>query len=258
MKQRRRVAGIHAADSALANSPDKIVTAWVDERRGDTRMAGVLDGLASLGVAVQSVGRNRLDALAEGRNHQGVVLEVLMPGELGENELREALESPRDIPFYLVLDHVQDPHNLGACLRTADAVGVQGVILTRDQSASMTPVVAKVACGAAETMPIYRVTNLARALEWLKDAGIWVVGAAGEAGQTAYQADLSVPLAMVVGAEGKGLRRLTRERCDLLVRLPMVGTVESLNLSVATGILLYESLRQRGLKRATLPGQQTG
>lgn len=255
MKQRRRVAGIHAAESALANSPDKIVSAWVDERRGDARVSSVLDGLAALGIAVQSVGRNRLDTLAEGRNHQGVVLEVLVPGELGENELRNALEAPQGLPFYLVLDHVQDPHNLGACLRTADAVGVQGVILTRDQSASMTPVVAKVACGAAETMPIYRVTNLARAIDWLKDAGIWVVGAAGEAGLTAYQADLSVPLAMVVGAEGKGLRRLTRERCDLLVKLPMVGTVESLNVSVATGILLYESLRQRGLKAPGSPAR---
>lgn len=255
MKQRRRVAGIHAAESALANSPDKIVSAWVDERRGDARVSSVLDGLAALGIAVQSVGRNRLDTLAEGRNHQGVVLEVLVPGELGENELRNALEAPQGLPFYLVLDHVQDPHNLGACLRTADAVGVQGVILTRDQSASMTPVVAKVACGAAETMPIYRVTNLARAIDWLKDAGIWVVGAAGEAGLTAYQADLSVPLAMAVGAEGKGLRRLTRERCDLLVKLPMVGTVESLNVSVATGILLYESLRQRGLKAPGSPAR---
>jgi 23S rRNA (guanosine2251-2'-O)-methyltransferase len=246
MKHRRRVAGIHAAESVLAHSPDKIVTAWIDERRGDARIASVLNGLAALGVVAQAATKPRLDALAEGRTHQGIVVEVQMPGELGENELRDALEQPQGLPFFLVLDHVQDPHNLGACLRTADAAGVQGVILTRDQSVGLTPVVAKVACGAAETIPIYRVTNLARAIDRLKEAGIWVVGAAGESAQTVYEVDLNVPLAIAVGAEGKGLRRLTRERCDVLARLPMVGRVESLNLSVATGILLYEGLRQRG------------
>jgi 23S rRNA (guanosine2251-2'-O)-methyltransferase len=143
------------------------------------------------------------------------------------------------------LDHVQDPHNFGACLRTADAAGVQGVVLTKDQSAGMTTTVAKVASGAAETMPIYRVTNLARALDWFKESGIWVAGAAGEAAESLYETDLTLPLALVMGAEGQGLRRLTRERCDLLVSIPMAGQVESLNVSVATGVLLFEALRQR-------------
>jgi 23S rRNA (guanosine2251-2'-O)-methyltransferase len=174
------------------------------------------------------------------------VIEVLVPEELDENALRTVLEQPVGNPFFLVLDHIQDPHNFGACLRTADTAGVQGVILTRDQSVGITPVVAKVASGAAETMPVYRVTNLARALTWLKESGIWVVGAAGEAGRTVFETDLTVPLALVMGAEGKGMRRLTRESCDVLVSIPMLGQVESLNVSVATGVLLFEAVRQRG------------
>lgn len=170
-----------------------------------------------------------------------------MPDRLGENELRTVLESPGSLPLFLVLDHIQDPHNFGACLRTADAAGVQGVILTKDQSVGITPVVAKVASGAAESMPVYQVTNLARALTWLKEAGIWVVGAAGEAARTVYESDLNRPLALVMGAEGKGLRRLTRDTCDYLVRIPMAGQVESLNVSVATGVLLFEAVRQRHL-----------
>jgi 23S rRNA (guanosine2251-2'-O)-methyltransferase len=245
MKTRRRVAGLHAAESALEHSPDKIVSVWIDERRGDARIGAIVQRLGALGITAQSAGKSRLDALAEGHNHQGVVIELVLPGELGEHDLRDALASLETLPFFLVLDQVQDPHNLGACLRTADAAGVQGVILTKDQSVGMTPTVAKVASGAAETVPIYRVTNLARALGWLKESGIWVVGAAGEADRSVYEADLALPLAVVVGAEGKGLRRLTRELCDFLVKIPMAGQVESLNLSVATGILLFEAVRQR-------------
>lgn len=246
MKARRKVAGLHAAESALEHSPDKIVNVWLDERRGDARIAALVHRLDALGIAAQTAGKSRLDALAEGKHHQGVVMELLMPGELGEHELRGALENPEGMPLFLVLDQVQDPHNLGACLRTADAAGVRGVVLTKDQSVGITPTVAKVASGAAETVPIYRVTNLARALGWMKDSGLWVAGAAGEAERSVYQTDLNLPLALVVGAEGKGLRRLTRERCDFLVKIPMVGQVESLNLSVATGILLFEAVRQRG------------
>lgn len=247
MKARRRVAGLHAAESALAHSPDKIVSAWIDERRGDRRLAQVAHQLEAQGITPQPAHKARLDALAEGHHHQGIVIELIVPGELGENELRKALESPVGLPFFLVLDHAQDPHNLGACLRTADAAGIQGVVLTKDQSVGMTPTVAKVASGAAETVPIYRVTNLARAMEWMKESGLWLVGAAGEAEKTVYELDLVMPLAVVMGAEGKGLRRLTRERCDLLAKIPMAGQVESLNLSVATGVMLFEAVRQRGL-----------
>jgi 23S rRNA (guanosine2251-2'-O)-methyltransferase len=148
-------------------------------------------------------------------------------------------------PFLLILDGVTDPHNLGACLRTADAVGVQAVIVPKDKSASLSPTVRKVACGAAETVPLVRVTNLARFMRGLRDDGVWLIGTAGEAGSTLYQADFKGAVALVMGAEGKGMRRLTREHCDLLINIPMQGQVDSLNVSVATGVCLYEALRQR-------------
>jgi 23S rRNA (guanosine2251-2'-O)-methyltransferase len=245
MNARRRIAGPHAALAALEHTPDKVVTAWLDGQRADHRMARLRADLERLGVPVHVSSRKQLDQLAEGRNHQGVVVEVEMPRELGESELRDALERARGRAFYLILDHVQDPHNLGACLRTADAAGVDGIVITKDQSVGITPTVTKVASGAAETVPLYQVTNLARALDWFKDAGIWIAGAAGEAERTVYETDLDLPLALVIGAEGKGLRRLTRERCDFLVKIPMHGQVESLNLSVAAGILLFEAVRQR-------------
>jgi len=156
------------------------------------------------------------------------------------------LDQLAEPPFLLVLDQVQDPHNLGACLRSADAAGVHGVIAPRDNAVGLTPTVHKVASGAARTVPFFQVTNLARVLRTLKERGIWLVGAAGEAEQSIYQADLTGPLALVMGAEDTGLRRLTREECDFLVRIPMRGHVESLNVSVATGVVLFEALRQRG------------
>jgi 23S rRNA (guanosine2251-2'-O)-methyltransferase len=245
MKGRRRVAGLHAVESALRHHPERIVAAWVDTARSDSRLTALIETLVQQGVRPQSANRSRLGTLAEGESHQGIVIELTVPADLGENELRTALESLGPMPLILVLDHVQDPHNLGACLRTADAAGVQGVITTKDQAAGLSPVVAKVASGAAESVPLYRVTNLARSLEWLKAAGLWIVGAAGEAPKSIYETDLNLPMALVMGAEGKGMRRLTRESCDLLVKIPMAGTVESLNVSVATGVLLFEAVRQR-------------
>lgn len=248
MTSRRRIVGLHAVESALEHSPDKIVGVWLDEGRGDRRISALARRLEQQGISVQPAARNKLDNLAEGRSHQGVVMEMILPGELGENELRTALEHPVGLPFFLVLDHVQDPHNFGACLRTADAAGVQGVVVTKDQAAGLTPTVAKVASGAAETVPVYRVTNLARALGWMKESGVWIAGAAGEAERSVYETDLALPLALVIGAEGKGMRRLTREHCDFLVKIPMAGQVESLNLSVAAGVLLFEAVRQRGAR----------
>ena len=203
--------------------------------------------MAGLEGPFHKTNKKTLEQLSKGRNHQGVLVEVDLPTLKTEKMLMEKIKTTSETPFFLVLDQVQDPHNLGACLRTADAVGVQGVILPKDNSAGLTPTVCKVASGAAETVPVYQVTNLARILRWMKQQGIWVMGAAGEASQTVFQIELTGPLAFVVGAEGKGLRRLTREQCDVLVKLPMLGQVESLNLSVASGILLYEALRQRGL-----------
>ena len=237
--------GLHSVQAALDYSPKKIHKAWVDSGRQDKRLAQALDDLIALGIEPEKTDRKKLDRFAEGKNHQGIMIEVEMPGELSESELKTAVKNLPGTALFLALDNVQDPHNLGACLRTADAAGVQGVIITKDNATGITPTVCKVASGAAETVPVYQVTNLSRTLRWLKEQGIWVMGAAGDTMQTAYQTDFTVPLALVVGAEGKGLRRLTREQCDVLVKLPMLGQVESLNLSVATGVLLYEAVRQR-------------
>jgi len=229
----------------LDYSPKKIHKAWVDSGRQDKRLTQAVDDLLALGIEPEKVDKKRLDRLVDNNNHQGIVIEVEMPGELSESDLKTAVESLSETALFLVLDNVQDPHNLGACLRTADATGVHGVIITKDNATGITPTVCKVASGAAETVPVYQVTNLSRTLRWLKGEGLWIMGAAGETAQTAYKTDFTVPMALVVGAEGKGLRRLTKEQCDVLVSVPMLGQVDSLNLSVATGVLLYEAVRQR-------------
>jgi len=238
--------GLHSVQAALDYSPKKIHKAWVDSGRQDKRLTQAVDDLLALGIEPEKVDKKRLDRLADNNNHhQGIVIEVEMPGELSESDLKTAVESLSETALFLVLDNVQDPHNLGACLRTADATGVHGVIITKDNATGITPTVCKVASGAAETVPVYQVTNLARTLRWLKGEGLWIMGTAGETAQTAYKTDFTVPMALVVGAEGKGLRRLTKEQCDVLVSVPMLGQVDSLNLSVATGVLLYEAVRQR-------------
>ena len=237
--------GLHSVQAALDYSPKKIHKAWVDSGRQDKRLAQAVDDLLALGIEPEKVDRKRLDRLADNNNHQGIVIEVEMPGELSESDLKTAVENLSETALFLVLDNVQDPHNLGACLRTADATGVHGVIITKDNATGITPTVCKVASGAAETVPVYQVTNLSRTLRWLKGEGLWIMGAAGETAQTVYKTDFTVPMALVVGAEGKGLRRLTKEQCDVLVSVPMLGQVDSLNLSVATGVLLYEAVRQR-------------
>ena len=237
--------GLHSVQAALDYSPNKIHKAWVDSGRQDKRLAQAVDDLLALGIEPEKVDRKRLDRLADNNNHQGIVIEVEMPGEMSESDLKTAVENLSETALFLVLDIVQDPHNLGACLRTADATGVHGVIITKDNATGITPTVCKVASGAAETVPVYQVTNLSRTLRWLKGEGLWIIGAAGETAETVYKTDFTVPMALVVGAEGKGLRRLTKEQCDLLVSVPMKGQVASLNLSVATGVLLYEAVRQR-------------
>ncbi|NOR79626.1 MAG: 23S rRNA (guanosine(2251)-2'-O)-methyltransferase RlmB [Methyloprofundus sp.] len=240
-----KIFGVHAAQAALDYAPKKIKQAWVDQKRQDERLASLLKGLQKHSVRPEKADRKKLDNLSKGGNHQGIVLEVEMPAMRSESDLKAVVESAKQTPFWLVLDHVQDPQNLGACLRTADAAGVQGVIVTKDQAVGITPTVCKVASGAAETVPVYQVTNLSRTLSWLKEQGIWIAGAAGEAEKTIYEMDVNMPLALVMGAEEKGMRRLTREQCDFLVKIPMQGSVESLNVSVAAGVLIYEVFRQR-------------
>lgn len=241
---RHKLYGLHAARSALKHAPERIIRAWIDDQRRDLKLAELRQHLLQSAVPVAVAKRERLDALAGDKHHQGIVLEVLLPAALDEKDLDRLLEANSE-PLLLVLDQIQDPHNLGACLRTAAAVGVTGVILPKDRTVGLTPAVCKVASGAAETVPLLRVTNLARVLRQLRAADVWIAGADGSAPTAVFEADLSGPLALVIGAEGKGLRRLTREACDFLVKLPMKGSVESLNLSVAAAVLMYEALRQR-------------
>ncbi len=240
-----KIYGIHAVQAALDYSADKIYKVWVDSQRKDNRQTALIDQLKKAGQTIEKSDRKRLDKMTDGKNHQGIVVEIEIPGVRSENELKQRIQKMAERPFFLVLDQVQDPHNLGACLRTADAAGVHGIIITKDNSTGITPTVCKVASGAVETVPVYQVTNLARTLRWLKEQNIWVMGTTGDSEQSAFSTDLSMPLALVMGAEGTGMRRLTEQQCDFVVKIPMLGQVESLNVSVAAGILMYEVCKQR-------------
>lgn len=243
----RRVVGLNAVRSALKHGAGQVSALAVDATRHDRRLQELIDAAMAAGIRVEKVGRDVLDRLAGGAHHQGAVATVVAPAARDESGLQTLLDALDRPPFLLVLDGVQDPHNLGACLRSADAAGVDAVIAPRDRAVGLTPVACKVASGAAENVPFFQVTNLVRTLEKLRDERrVWVVGTAGEAESLIYDADLRGPLALVLGGEEKGLRRLTREHCDLLVRLPMAGVVESLNVSVAAGVCLFEAVRQRG------------
>lgn len=239
------VYGIHAVEAVLQRSPGKVMELLVSEKRRDQRLQQMLALAATEGVAVVAAERKTLDKLAPGATHQGVMARVRPAQALGENELFERILPAHTRPLLLVLDGVTDPHNLGACLRSADALGACAVIVPRDNSAPLSATARKVACGASEVMPLVAVTNLARCLRRLQEAGVWIVGTAGEADAELTSVDLRGSVAVVMGAEGPGMRRLTREVCDHLVKIPLSGSVSSLNVSVATGILLYEAVRQR-------------
>ena len=242
------VAGLHSVRTALKHGSGSVERVWVEARRKDRRVQEIVDLARGGSVPVEFVARHALDGMVPGANHQGAVAATRVPTALDEPGLKALLEGLRAPPLLLILDGVQDPHNLGACLRSADAAGVHAVIAPKDRSAGLTPTACKIASGAAESVPFVQVTNLARTLKWLREeAGVWLVGTAGEAETTLYQADLSGPLGIVMGGEEKGMRRLTREGCDLLVSLPMAGAVESLNVSVATGVALFEAVRQRSV-----------
>jgi 23S rRNA (guanosine2251-2'-O)-methyltransferase len=235
--------GFHAVTVRLKTAPASVLEVYADPSRRDARMKNFLARAADAGVRVIEADAARLTRLTGGAGHQGVAARV-QPLEQARSldDLLDALTEP---PLLLVLDGITDPHNLGACLRVADGAGAHAVIAPKDHAAGINATVAKVASGAAETVPYFMVTNLARTLGELKERGIWITGAAGEAERTLYQADLKAPTALALGAEGPGLRQLTRKTCDLLVRIPMQGAVESLNVSVAAGVCLYEARRQR-------------
>ncbi len=248
--------GIHAVDSLLRNNPKSVQRLWVQQGREDRRINSVLELAQNQGVPVAREPRKDLDNLVAGR-HQGVIAETLdapIHGEVGhsnlwqEADLLQFVDNLQEPCLLLVLDGVTDPHNLGACLRSADAAGVHAVVVPKDKSADLTPAVRKVACGAAEVVPFVRVTNLSRTMDALKERGVWLFGAAGEAENSIYNSDLTGSSAIVMGAEGTGLRRLTREHCDHLIKLPMAGSVSSLNVSVASGVCLFEAIRQRADK----------
>jgi 23S rRNA (guanosine2251-2'-O)-methyltransferase len=243
MKPTRAVFGFHAVLARLRADAASVVELYLDENRKDARAKDLALAAERAGVALMRVPTKRLDGFYGGGRHQGVVAIVFdKPSRESLEDLLDALKEP---PLLLVLDGVTDPHNLGACLRVADAAGAHAVIAPKDRAAGIGAVVSKVASGAAESMPYYMVTNLARTLDDLKERSIWIVGADEQAGKTLYEVDLPESVAWVLGAEGEGMRRLTRERCDLLARIPMRGSVASLNVSVASGVCLFESRRRR-------------
>lgn len=247
MSQTQWVFGWHAVEALLKRQADRVDVIYIQQGRHDARSQSIQQLIEQTGVRCQTVSREELDQCVEGR-HQGIAASVKPARVWRERDLQQLLDSLSHAPLILVLDGITDPHNLGACLRTADAAGVDAVIAPKDNSVSLNATVSKVACGAAEVIPFVQVTNLARTLRSLQQRGVWLAGTAGEAEQELYESDLKGPIALVMGAEGKGMRRLTRECCDYLVKLPMAGSVSSLNVSVATGICLFEAVRQR--KRA--------
>jgi 23S rRNA (guanosine2251-2'-O)-methyltransferase len=245
-REPRVVFGFHAVLARLRADPASVLEIFLDEARNDARAKDLVAAAERANVRLARVAAKRLDGFYGGGRHQGVVARVEVKRIADSlDELLDALQEP---PLLLVLDGVTDPHNLGACLRVANAAGVHAVIAPKDRAAGINPTVSKVASGAAELTPYLMVTNLARTLDELKERNIWVVGTADDAPQDLYAADLPESIAWVLGAEGEGMRRLTRERCDLLVRIPMRGGVESLNVSVAAGVVLYESVRRAARK----------
>ncbi|WP_165474744.1 23S rRNA (guanosine(2251)-2'-O)-methyltransferase RlmB [Legionella nagasakiensis] len=247
------VYGVHAVAALLANPHRRIKKLYLNQERVDSRIQDLLHTARQRAVPVEYLASQTINQKFRHFVHQGIVAKAEKLPEFSERDIEHLVESSKSPCLVLILDGVTDPHNLGACLRTADSAGVDFILIPKDKNARVTPVVSKVACGAAESIPLVRVTNLARAMDALKQLGMWIYGAAGEAKASLYSLDHKRPIALVMGAEEKGLRRLTREHCDSLFSLPMLGSVSSLNVSVAAGICLYEVIRQR--QAATL---QTG
>ncbi len=239
--------GFHAIQAALERPESRVIEVWLAQGRQDARMAALLEAVETHKILVQHVERQILDEMLPDAQHQGVIARSrpLVAGD--EVQLFQLLDGLASPPFLLILDGVQDPHNLGACLRTAEAAGVHAVIAPKDRATGLTHTVLKVSSGAAERLPFIQVTNLARVLRELQDRGIWLVGTSGDSEGSVFSANLTGPLAIVLGAEGRGIRRLTREHCDHVVDIPMQGGAESLNVSVAAGVCLFEAVRQRGL-----------
>jgi len=239
------VYGLHVVESLLRNQPDLVLEVWLQDNRDSESADRVAALAAEQGIASQPCDRKKLDKLTDQAVHQGIVARIRARPLPGDSQLAELIESLGNRAFLLFLDGVQDPHNLGACIRTAEAAGTQAVVFQKERAASLSPVARKAAVGAAERLPLFQVNNLARALENTKQAGIRVIGAAGGAAADIYSLDLTGPVAVVMGAEGAGIRERIRGICDQLVAIPMAGEAESLNVSVAAGVVLFEAGRQR-------------
>lgn len=249
MTKQSFIFGIHAVLALLEKNPERIVRLCRDEARHDHKMESLLRLAKEKNVVIEFLSRQQLDETTQFANHQGILAFCTPLKTYASEDLKTVLSSLHEPPFLLILDGIQDPHNLGACFRTADAAGVHAIIAPKDKAVGITPIVSKVASGATETIPFIQVTNLVRTIESLKESGIWIYGASASGKQSLYQSDLKGPLAFVLGAEGAGLRRLTEEHCDVLVHIPMHGSVSSLNVSVATGIALFEAVRQRQTRK---------
>jgi len=248
-KRTERLFGIHAVKQVLQNSPDIILNVWLQQSLDSESIRSIHDTVNDLGISIQSIPRSTLDKMTKNQNHQGVILEIKRSAGKTEKDLDDILvQHQSNKPLYLILDLVQDTHNLGACIRTAEAVGVTAVIIPKGRAASINETVRKVASGAVENMTVISVVNLVRAIKKIKASGVWVVGTAGDAKESIFDLDLTTPTAIVMGGEEKGLRVSIRKECDYLASLPIAGQSESLNVSVAAGIVLYEVIRQRRAK----------
>lgn len=237
--------GLHAIQAALDVPVSRIKEIWLADERHDKRIDNIIAGAKKHNITIQKVSRDDLDEMLPNVQHQGGIAKSRPLKALDETDLFKLLDNLDEPPFLLILDGVQDPHNLGACMRTAEAAGAHAIIAPKDRASSLTHTALKVSSGAAERLPFIQITNLARVLRELKQYGVWLVGTSGDSEMTLFEADLKGPLAIVLGAEGKGIRRLTREHCDQTVYIPMKGGAESLNVSVAAGVCLFEASRQR-------------
>jgi 23S rRNA (guanosine2251-2'-O)-methyltransferase len=242
------IVGINPVEGAMANDPERLREVLTEQGSKNARIAELIEQARKLKIPVKTSTREQMEKLGGEVRHQGVIARYDTPPLLTENDLPDLLEAAGADALVLVLDGVTDPHNLGACLRSAAAAKVTAVIVPKDRAVGITPIVRRASAGGADLVPLIAATNLARAMRMLKDAGVWLTGLAGDTEKSLYTLDLKGPTALVLGGEGDGMRRLTRETCDFVARIPMPGAMESLNVSVATGIVLFEALRQRGGK----------
>ena len=249
MKKNEKIYGIHPAIEFIKVSPDRIINIWIQEELKSESILSISNMAESIGLSIQHSKKEILDKITNKQNHQGIVLEVIQSGDINTNSLEKILEkNEKNNPIYLILDSIQDPHNLGACIRTAVASGVSAIIIPKNRAVGINETVRKVACGAVENIDIITVVNLVRAIKKIKEMGVWVIGASTDAKQSIYDFDLKIPIAIVIGGEDKGIRTQVRKECDYVGSLPITKNIESLNLSVAAGIVLFEAVRQRKYK----------